>query len=258
VWLSQIEKVGDLTFGSLEPLYKQMFATLLKDTETHGNNKTLSAYIAVLETVGEGVGLKYQASTPYDSRFVLGKTVTRQETNVSFGVIDSGRFLKLESVRANPKVHYFDQSSQKDGMLVVYPLKYSRNKTFGVIGLDTLQEKDNQLLSDTELQFYQGVANTFAKAYTGIVFKNRMAKTLLTACDWLSQRVSSIEMFNVYVVQMFNSETSVAGMEAGVNSLGADSLGGDTGKLNLRPVMKYLFRENGIEDIMDVVSDNIG
>ena len=29
-WLSQIENVGELTFGSFEPLYKQLFVTILK------------------------------------------------------------------------------------------------------------------------------------------------------------------------------------------------------------------------------------
>ena len=29
-WLKQIEKVGNITYGSFEPLYKQLFFTLLK------------------------------------------------------------------------------------------------------------------------------------------------------------------------------------------------------------------------------------
>jgi hypothetical protein len=217
--------------------------------------------VAVLETAGPGAALKYLASTPYDSSCVLGKTLTRQDTSVSFGVVDSGRCLKLESVRANPKVHYFDAGTHKDGMLVLYPLKYSRNKTFGVLGMDTLQEKskDNQQLSETEVAFYQGVANAFARAYATVVFKNRMAKTLLTACSWLGERVSWIEVFNVYAVQVFTSEVGVEALEGGsMSSFGGDYVGGEAGKLGLRLVMKYLWREQGIKDVMGVGSEHFG
>ena len=40
-------------------------------------------------------------------------------------------------------LNYFKISflSKNDGSLVIYPLKYARNKIFGTIGIDTLQEK---------------------------------------------------------------------------------------------------------------------
>ena len=135
-----------------------MFASLLKDTEAHSSNKTLSAYVAILETVDQNIGLKYQASTPYDSNFILGKIILRTDSNVTFDVIDTGRSVKIESVQnSNKKIHFFNSGNQKDGTLLICPLKYSRNKTFGTLGIDSLQEKskDLQQFSDTEVLYYQ-------------------------------------------------------------------------------------------------------
>lgn len=239
-WLNQLKKVGDLTFGSFEPLYTQLFASLLKDTETHGNNKTISAYVAILETVGQTIGLKYQASTPYDSKFMLGKVMSRENVPTTFEVVEGGRSIKLESVQVVENLHYFNPEGRNDGALLLYPLKYSRSKTFGIIGIDTLQEKnkDCQSFSEPEASYYQGVANTFAKSYANIVFKNRMALTLLAACEWINKRSSTIELFNVYVVQMF--------------------AGDNDSQLSLKPIMKYLLCENGIMDKMDIINEQIG
>ena len=75
----------------------------------------------------------------------------------------------------------------------MYPLRYTRNRTFGVLGIDTLQEKNKKnYFSDHELSFYQGVATTFGKAYANIVFKNRLAKTISSAVEWLSQRAKKV------------------------------------------------------------------
>ena len=37
----------------------------------------------------------------------------------------------------------------------------------------------------------KGVANTFAKSYANIIFKNRLIKTCMDAIEWLNQRYSS-------------------------------------------------------------------
>ena len=99
-------------------------------------------------------------------------------------------------------------------------MKYARNKIFGTIGIDTLQEKVKiNTFVENELAFYQvgeddekvlffyiyflqinylkkkGVANTFAKSYANIIFKNRLIKTCISAVEWLSHRFAS-EVFN--------------------------------------------------------------
>ncbi len=45
---------------------------------------------------------------------------------------------------------------KNDGSLIVYPLKYARNKVFGTIGIDTLQESEkNFAFTENEISFYQ-------------------------------------------------------------------------------------------------------
>ena len=122
--------------------------------------------------------LRFQASTPFDSKFILGKTLTRNQKSLryiylsienlkselnsnrgfysSFNVIDKGQFEYIPKVRANSSVYYFNQENKTDGSLVVFPLKYARNKIFGTLGIDTLQERiKTNTFSDHELLFYQ-------------------------------------------------------------------------------------------------------
>ena len=83
-WLNQIRKIGEITYGSFEPLYKQLFLTLLKDAENYGNSKTISAYVAILEKINlNTIGLRYHATTPNDSKFLLGNVLTRKMKNIS-------------------------------------------------------------------------------------------------------------------------------------------------------------------------------
>ena len=59
----------------------------LKDAENHGQGKRISAYVAILErlsTEDESSVLKYHATTPHDSNFVLGKTLTRNDKNIRY------------------------------------------------------------------------------------------------------------------------------------------------------------------------------
>jgi hypothetical protein len=46
----------------------------------------------------------------------------------------------------------------------------------------------------------QGVAATFAKAYANIVFKNRLAKTIKSAIEWLSQRCKTVNTRKVNTI----------------------------------------------------------
>lgn len=80
----------------------------------------LSAYVGILEkqqsngnTESSGeVALRYHASTPNDSRLILGKVLTRSSDNVSFGVIDKGSYLHVGRVRSNPNIFYFNPENK--------------------------------------------------------------------------------------------------------------------------------------------------
>lgn len=123
-WLKQIKYVGDVCLGSFNPLFKQLFLTLLKDAENYGGNKILSAYVGILEKTSpipnqnrSEVVLRYHASTPNDSRIILGKILTRSGRNVSFDVIDKGASVHVERVRDNSDVFFFNPENKVERLL---------------------------------------------------------------------------------------------------------------------------------------------
>jgi hypothetical protein len=71
--------------------------------------------VGILERLSndaEQVGLKYHATTPFDSQFVLGKVLSRQEKSISFNVIDNVKFDHVPKVRSNPNVHFFNSNNK--------------------------------------------------------------------------------------------------------------------------------------------------
>ena len=69
----------------------------------------------------------------------------------------------------------------------------------------------HKIFSDHELEFYRGVASTFGSAYAKVVLKNRMAKLLRHAVEWLGARSVAIEDANVYVVQSLGAGVPLGG-----------------------------------------------
>jgi transcriptional regulator with GAF, ATPase, and Fis domain len=81
---------------------------------------------------------------------------------------------------------------KNDGSLLIIPLKFNRNQVFGILGIDSLQETSNKFFSETDLKFYEGVASTFARSYSSIVFRNRLVKACLSSFEWLTSRCSFV------------------------------------------------------------------
>jgi hypothetical protein len=116
-------------------------------------------------------------------------------------VIEKGQYEHVPRVRSNPSVYYFRKDHHNDGSLAVYPLKYTRNKVFGTLSIDTLQETErNNSFGEHEIAFYQGVATSFAKSYVNIIFKNRLIKTCATAIKWLSNRSRQVLICILYLI----------------------------------------------------------
>ena len=103
--------------------------------------RSASAYVAILETMGgQGTALKYHACTPDDSAHMLGKVLPRDTPNVTYGALDQNRTVLVAPVSDNAAVHHFDADrGHRDGSLVICPLRFSRHKTFGTLGIDTLR-----------------------------------------------------------------------------------------------------------------------
>lgn len=71
---------------------------------------------------------------------------------------------------------------KNDGSLLIYPLKFPRNNVFGVIGIDTLQQKPTQAgngrssqdpnfsnFTDDEVKFYHVKINDQSKSFYNLL-----------------------------------------------------------------------------------------
>lgn len=220
--------------------------------------KNVSAYVGILETMGnQKVALKYHASTPHDSKYILDQTLTRETPNVTYQAIDENRIVLVKEVKECPSVHYFNTDYHKDGALYIHPMRFSRHKIFGTIGIDTLQEEappsiGHKMFMDHELEFFKGVVSTFSSAYANVVFKNRMAKLLKIAIEWLNARSQCVEEANVYVVQVMNGQTQLLGDAAASDkdSVKSAVFNNDAkeDQLKLKPIYKYSFCNNVLID----------
>jgi hypothetical protein len=77
----------------------------------------LSAYVGILEKSPlddktSEIVLRYHASTPNDSKYILGKVLTRSSNNVSFEAIDNGCYQHIRNVRSNPNVFFFNPDNK--------------------------------------------------------------------------------------------------------------------------------------------------
>ncbi len=91
-----------------------------QDAENHGGGKDISAYVAILERLeGNTVGLRYHATTPFDSKFLLGKTLSRKVKCISFNVIDKGMPEHVPKVRANSNIFYFNPANKVNFQFVI-------------------------------------------------------------------------------------------------------------------------------------------
>ncbi|PKU33872.1 ef-hand calcium-binding domain-containing protein 5 [Limosa lapponica baueri] len=86
-WLHNIQQAAETSGASMEAVYKAVFKALSQDAEAHGDNKKISAYIALLEenqlSPERGqVLLRYVACTADDAPYVLNKILYRDMKGV--------------------------------------------------------------------------------------------------------------------------------------------------------------------------------
>lgn len=73
----------------------------------------ISAYVGVLESLNNAsIGLKFIASTPHDSKYILGKCLTRDDKCISFEVIDTSKPKHIENIQNNDNVYKFNTSNK--------------------------------------------------------------------------------------------------------------------------------------------------
>ncbi|KAM8990965.1 EF-hand calcium-binding domain-containing protein 5 isoform 2-T6 [Ara ararauna] len=171
-WLHNIQQAAETSGGSIEPIYKAVFKALSQDAEAHGDNKKISAYIALLEenqlTPEQGqILLRYVACTADDAPYVLNQTLHRDMKGVSFVAVEEGKPIHVQRVQVHGNIHFWNHNrpvEERKGSFLVLPLHDAHWRVFGILGLDTLRDQCEKTIFLThEISFYQAQNYTLRK-----------------------------------------------------------------------------------------------
>ncbi|NXL94232.1 EFCB5 protein, partial [Alectura lathami] len=215
-WLRNIQQAAESSGASMEPVYKAVFRALSQDAEAHGDNKKISAYIALLEENqlsperGQTL-LRYVACTTDDAPYVLNQILYRDMKGVSFAAVEEEKPIHVPRVQLHGNIHFwnYDRPAQeRRGSFLVMPLQDALWRVFGILGVDTLRDHSNKTIFLThEISFCQGVCHAFSKAYHHVCALENILKMTLTAVDWLYPRVPSIHAVTAYLVEPGKDQT---------------------------------------------------
>ncbi|XP_077150398.1 EF-hand calcium-binding domain-containing protein 5 isoform X2 [Ranitomeya variabilis] len=208
-WLQHIQSVAEISGGRFEPVYKAVFKALYKDAEVHGNNKKISANIALLEQSSESQRwnevLRYVACTSEDAIHVLNKTLTREMKGVSFAAVDSGIPQHVPRIQYHGNIQLWNnERSEEDrkGSLIVLPLMDTQQRVFGTLSIDTVRElRDRNIFLTHEISFYQGVTNAFSIAYHHVLRQRNIVQLVSSALAWIYSRAPNIRAINTYLME---------------------------------------------------------
>ncbi|NXF71578.1 EFCB5 protein, partial [Sclerurus mexicanus] len=209
-WLQDIQQEAETSRASMESVYKAVLKVISQDAETHGGNKKISAYIALLEenqlSPEQGqVLLRYVACTADDAPYVLNQVLYRDMKGISFAAVDEGRPIHVPRVQLHGNIHFWNSDrpvEERKGSLLVLPLHDARWRVFGILGLDTLRDQhEKNIFLTHEIIFYQAVSHAFSKAYHHMCTRENILQMALTALDWLYPRTPSIHTVTMYLVE---------------------------------------------------------
>ncbi|XP_030318546.1 EF-hand calcium-binding domain-containing protein 5 [Calypte anna] len=215
-WLHSIQQAAETSQASMEPVYKAVFKAISQDAETHGGNKKISAYIALLEEnqLSPERGqffLHYVACTADDAPYVLNQILYRDMKGVSFTAVEEGKPVYISRVQHHENIHFWQGDrpvAERIGAFLVLPLHDAHWRVFGIMGFDTLQEQSEKAFILThEINFYQGVSRAFSKAYHHICTMENILQMTVTALDWLYSWAPSIHTVTVYLVEPGEDKT---------------------------------------------------
>ncbi|NXN96897.1 EFCB5 protein, partial [Rhinopomastus cyanomelas] len=209
-WLHSIQQAAETSGTSMKPVYKAVLNALSQDAEAHGDNKKISAYIALLEknqlSPERGqILLHYVACTADDAPYVLNQLLYKDMKGVSFAAVEEGKPIHVPRVQLHGNIHFWNDNrpvEERRGSLLVLPLHDARWRVFGILGLDTLRDQcEKSIFLTHEISFYQGVSHAFSKAYHHICALEDVLQMAVTALNWLHPRAPSIHSVIMYLVE---------------------------------------------------------
>ncbi|XP_061461320.1 EF-hand calcium-binding domain-containing protein 5 isoform X2 [Rhineura floridana] len=209
-WLLAIENSALTNGGRIEPVYDAVFKALCRDADNHGDCKKISAYIALLEynlaSPERGdILLHYVACTEDDVPCVLNRSLFMDMKGVSFAAALDDKPVHVPRVQLHGNIHFWNEDrlpDERKGSFLVLPLEDIRRRVFGVLGLDTLRDKNEKtIFVPHEIRFYQAIANSFSIAYHHIRTKESIMQVIITAVGWVSARVGHLHTITAYFME---------------------------------------------------------
>ncbi|XP_077167409.1 EF-hand calcium-binding domain-containing protein 5 [Paroedura picta] len=209
-WLHTILHTAKTNGGSIDPVYQAVFKALSRDADAHGDSKKISASIALLEynillPERGDVLLHYVACTEDDAPYVLNQKLYMDMKGVSFAAALDDKPIHVPRVQLHGNIHFWNcdrPEQERKGSFLVLPLEDVRRRVFGILGLDTLRDQNDQaIFVPHEIRFYQGVAKAFSLAYHHIRTQDSIKQMTVTAVEWLSTRAPSLQAITAYFME---------------------------------------------------------
>ncbi|XP_060114950.1 EF-hand calcium-binding domain-containing protein 5 [Heteronotia binoei] len=209
-WLHAIQHTAKTNGGEIEPVYQAVFKSLCRDADAHGDSKKISAYIALLEynilfPERGDVLLHYVACTEDDAEYVLNQLLYMDMKGVSFAAALDDKPIHVPRVQLHGNIHFWNYDrpeKERKGSFLVLPLEDVRRRVFGILGVDTLRDCNEQtIFVPHEIRFYQGIAKAFSIAYHHVRTQDSIKQMILTAVEWLSARAPSLRAITAYFME---------------------------------------------------------
>ncbi|XP_015277516.1 PREDICTED: EF-hand calcium-binding domain-containing protein 5 [Gekko japonicus] len=209
-WLHTIQHTAKTNGGNIDLVYQAIFKVLCQDADAHGDSKKISAYIALLEynmlfPERGDILLHYVACTEDDAPYVLNQSLYMDMKGVSFAAALDDKPIHVPRVQLHGNIHFWNcdrPKQERKGSFLVLPIEDIRRRVFGILGLDTLRDRNDQtIFVPHEIRFYQGIAKAFSAAYHLIRTQDSIKQMTLTAVEWLSTRAPSLHAITAYFME---------------------------------------------------------
>uniref|UniRef100_A0ACB8EDA2 Uncharacterized protein n=1 Tax=Sphaerodactylus townsendi TaxID=933632 RepID=A0ACB8EDA2_9SAUR len=209
-WLYAVQHTAKINGGSIDPVYQAAFKALARDADAHGEGKTISAHIALLEynvlfPERGDVLLRYVACTEDDAPYLLNQSLYMDMKGISFAAALEDRPIHVPRVQLHGHIHFWNYNrpeKERKGSFLVIPLEDIRRRVFGILGLDTLRDQnEDTIIVPHEIRFYQGVAKAFSVAYHHIRTQDSIKQVIVTGMEWLSTKAPGIHAISAYFME---------------------------------------------------------
>ncbi|KAL7986868.1 hypothetical protein Chor_005787, partial [Crotalus horridus] len=158
--------------------------------------------------------LRYVASTEDDAPYVLNQILFMDMPGVSFAAALDDRPIHVPRVHLHGNIHFWNSDcprSEQRGSFLVLPLEDVRRRVFGVLGLDTLRDKNEKtIFVPHEIRYYQvgiqariggGGQRCGCTAYHHIRTQQSLLQIILTGVEWLCSRAPGLQSITAYFME---------------------------------------------------------